>query len=99
MAPLSGDVQVIFTLEILPSVIYSGSRDSMVRVWDRHTGKCLRVLQGHKGEVKCSTVLSDGSVATAGYDGAIVIWNVSQGLRRSGAANVSNSSREECVIA
>ena len=35
------------------NLIVSGGRDKTARVWDRRTGRCEHVLEGHTGTVVC----------------------------------------------
>lgn len=39
--------------------LISGSRDSVVRMWDVRTGKCLHTMTGHTDWVKCLVVDGD----------------------------------------
>jgi RNA polymerase sigma factor (sigma-70 family) len=51
-----------------------------VRLWDIATGKHLRQLQGHRGEVKRAAFSPDGKrLATGGADGALRVWDVATG--------------------
>jgi len=49
--------------------------DYAMRVWDVETGKELRRLEGHTGQIRTLGFSSDGRLAfSAGHDGGIRIW-------------------------
>ena len=56
------------------SVIVSGSTDSKIRVWD-YLGRCLWVLEGHIGVVRCLCLRGDRLVS-GGNRKRIVVWDV-----------------------
>lgn len=45
----------------------TGSRDATLRVWDVQRGRCLRVLAGHAGSVRCLDVFGN-RVVSGSYD-------------------------------
>jgi cytochrome c len=51
----------------------SAAWDGTARVWDLATG-AARVLEGHRGNVNGVAFRSDGTVATAGFDGTLRLW-------------------------
>eukprot|EP01102_Stenamoeba_stenopodia_P006717 TRINITY_DN1866_c0_g1_i3.p1 TRINITY_DN1866_c0_g1~~TRINITY_DN1866_c0_g1_i3.p1 ORF type:complete len:171 (-),score=47.15 TRINITY_DN1866_c0_g1_i3:221-733(-) len=57
------------------STIATALHDNTVRVWDETTGKCVRVLLGHKNAVYGLVELSDGTLLSGSYDGTIIEWN------------------------
>lgn len=62
-------------------LLLSGSRDCTARLWSLETGTCVRILAGHRKEVR-AVYLSpeDGHWAvTAGDDDTIRIWEVETG--------------------
>jgi WD40 repeat protein len=57
----------------------SGSRDGKVNVWDATTGRRLRTLEGHTGEVRSVAWSPDGTrLASYSWDGTVVIWDLSE---------------------
>ena len=60
-----------------------GGDDSVaIRVWDAMKGEALCVMRGvtHKSDIHCLVQLGDGPlVASGSRDGAIGVWNVSNG--------------------
>jgi GTPase SAR1 family protein len=58
----------------------SGAGDRTVRVWDATTGRCLRVLEGHSGEVLSVAWSPDGRLALSGAgDRAPRVWDATTG--------------------
>jgi tricorn protease-like protein len=58
----------------------TGSWDKTVRVWDLHTGACLRTLEGHTGPVYLVALHADGQCAVTGsYDGTVRVWDLHTG--------------------
>jgi WD40 repeat protein len=62
------------------SVLASGSNDQTVRLWNSHTGECLRQFQGHTGLISSICFSPDGSVlASSSNDETIRLWDVKTG--------------------
>ena len=59
--------------------IVSCSKDMTVCLWDRHTGKFLRNLTGHRGPVNAVQLRGDLVVSASG-DGFAKLWNLTSGL-------------------
>lgn len=60
----------------------SGGTDATVRIWELPTGRCLRVLEGHKGAVSAVLISPDARFAlSAGMDGTVRRWELDWGLR------------------
>ena len=58
------------------SKIISGSRDSVIRIWDAVTGVQLRQLDGHSSSVYSASYSPDGSKILSGStDRTIRIWD------------------------
>jgi WD40 repeat protein len=56
--------------------LLSASRDRTIRVWDVGTGKELRRLLGHRGEVTALPFSPDGRVLASGSGNATaLIWD------------------------
>lgn len=60
--------------------LITGFTDGLIRIWDTMTGKCLKVLEGHNGQVR-AVALSPCGIFTAsgGDDGTIRLWNTETG--------------------
>jgi small GTP-binding protein len=58
----------------------SGSFDNTVRLWDVEDGRCLRVLEGHSGNVYSVAWSADQRFALSGSgDGTVRLWDVEDG--------------------
>ena len=48
-----------------------------VKIWDVHTGECIKTLTAHKNWVHSVAFSSDGQILVSGcQDGTIYLWNV-----------------------
>ena len=54
--------------------------DAAVRLWDARTGKLLRTLMGHRGDIECMAFSPDGKLlASGGPSDPVRLWNVNTG--------------------
>jgi hypothetical protein len=70
------------TLALSPdgSLLASGARDGVVRLWSTADGKLVKELKGHGRDVYSAAFHPDGkSLATGDYDGKILHWDVASG--------------------
>ena len=59
----------------------SGSRDWTLRVWDLESPRCLRILEGQRGEVTSVSVSPDGRRAVSGScDKTLRVWDLESGV-------------------
>ncbi|XP_075250343.1 F-box and WD repeat domain-containing 11-B-like [Convolutriloba macropyga] len=68
----------VYCLQYDDEKIVSGLRDNTIKVWDRKTLECIRVLQGHTGSVLCLQY-DDQVIITGSSDSTVRVWNVSTG--------------------
>lgn len=58
--------------------IISGGNDNTIRMWDAASGRCTRVLEGHRDLVR-SLDVSTGRIVSASYDLTIKVWDARTG--------------------
>ncbi|PRP87089.1 NB-ARC domain-containing protein [Planoprotostelium fungivorum] len=75
-----GHTAGITVVKIRNNILYSGSLDTSVRLWDVTSGKQIQCLTPHVKGVSCIKTLADGTLLTGAYDGKICRWNVKTGL-------------------
>ncbi|XP_064383751.1 beta-TrCP-like [Halichondria panicea] len=68
----------VYCLQYDDKKIVSGLRDNTIKVWNRHTLECIRILQGHTGSVLCLQYDED-VVVTGSSDSTIRVWDVASG--------------------
>ena len=62
------------------SLIVTGGRDGVARIWNGRTGKRLHELAGHAGQVLDVSMAARGTeVATASTDGTARVWDATTG--------------------
>jgi WD40 repeat protein len=58
----------------------SGSLDKTIRVWNVEQGTCMKILEGHTGNIRSLIVLGDGKTLCSGSnDNAIRVWDIEKG--------------------
>lgn len=68
----------VFTADA--SLIVTGSKDHMVRIWDAFGGECLYTLKGHTKNVSGVAVSPDDKkIASASWDGTVRLWDTANG--------------------
>jgi len=61
-------------------MVFSGSDDRTIRVWDTLTYRCSRVLQGHDAKVRSLHYsAAEGKLYSGGHDGLILVWDIDNG--------------------
>ncbi len=62
--------------------LFSGGKDSMLRLWDIETGQQIRELSGHLAAITCLDISRDGRMAVSGsLDGTARLWNLDRGCK------------------
>ena len=69
-----GHMDGILSLQHNYRLLFTGSYDSTVAIWDIHSGKLVRRLQGHSDGVK-ALYFDDQKLITGSLDKTIKIWN------------------------
>ncbi|OXA63435.1 F-box/WD repeat-containing protein 1A [Folsomia candida] len=68
----------VYCLQYDDGKIVSGLRDNTIKIWDRHTLQCTKVLTGHTGSVLC--LQYDEKVIISGSsDSTVRVWDVKTG--------------------
>ncbi|MFB2921116.1 NB-ARC domain-containing protein [Aerosakkonema funiforme] len=60
-------------------ILASGGEDNTVKLWDISSGKCLKILAGHKSWVQSVAFSPDEKILACGSEGLIRLWNVESG--------------------
>lgn len=72
---LTGHTGGVSCIQIEKQVIFTGSKDSTIRIWDRNGGRCMYILKGHTGFVYC--LKFDGlRVFSGASDYQVRCWNL-----------------------
>ena len=68
----------VYCLQYDDEKIISGLRDNTIKIWDRKTLECTKVLTGHNGSVLCLQY-DEKIIVTGSSDSTVRIWNVKTG--------------------
>ena len=80
--PQLGHTDAVNSVAFSPGgqLLFSGSTDNAIKVWDVASGRELRSLSSSAGQVNAITVSHDGTLLASGGDDAIVkLWDVATG--------------------
>eukprot|EP00158_Paraphelidium_tribonemae_P005457 Partr_v1_DN27352_c1_g1_i2_m45888 putative Component of the SCF(sconB) E3 ubiquitin ligase complex involved in the regulation of sulfur metabolite repression, probably by mediating the inactivation or degradation of the metR transcription factor len=58
--------------------LVSGSADCTIRLWNFHTGECLRVFQGHTNTVSCLQ-FDSYKIVSGSLDSSVKFWRIDTG--------------------
>ena len=63
------------------TILYSGSEDRTIKVWDLRAGRELRTLRGHMGDITSLALSGDGKRLFSGsMDRTVKIWDLELGI-------------------
>ena len=60
------------------NIIYTGSGDKTVKIWDINGRTCRATLTGHKGSVYCVLVHTSGYILSGSADHTVRVWGISK---------------------
>lgn len=76
---MSGHKGTVFCLkfDLESKYLISGSDDSNIKVWDALTGRLLKTLRAHTGEISDLCISSDNRLLASGsYDFNVRLWSI-----------------------
>ncbi|KAL5470704.1 hypothetical protein EMCRGX_G028709 [Ephydatia muelleri] len=68
----------VYCLQYDEQKIVSGLRDNTIKIWNRKTQECERILQGHTGSVLCLQY-DERVIITGSSDSTIRVWDIHTG--------------------
>eukprot|EP00047_Mylnosiga_fluctuans_P012762 m.27711 g.27711 ORF g.27711 m.27711 type:complete len:1166 (+) comp4449_c0_seq1:65-3562(+) len=80
---LSGHSDTVLALVFHRDLLFSGSQDGTIRVWDPTEYKCVAVLTGHSGSV-LSIIIAEDFLFSASSDNSIFKWQTVAPFARLG---------------
>jgi WD40 repeat protein len=89
---LRGHEATVTCLGVKGDILASGSADTTIRLWNKHTGRPLRVLAVHQRGVNCLHLGAEW-MATGGADEHVRVWDVER--KSADSINVTCNSRLE----
>ena len=70
--------KVFIVYNMMMRKIVSGLRDNTIKIWDRKTLECVKVLTGHSGSVLCLQY-DEKVIVTGSSDSTVRVWSVKTG--------------------
>ncbi|XP_026886478.1 F-box/WD repeat-containing protein 11b [Electrophorus electricus] len=68
----------VYCLQYDDDKIISGLRDNSIKIWDKQSLECLKILTGHTGSVLCLQY-DERVIVTGSSDSTVRVWDVSSG--------------------
>ncbi|XP_028047929.1 beta-TrCP [Monomorium pharaonis] len=68
----------VYCLQYDDQKIVSGLRDNTIKIWDRNTLQCIKVLTGHTGSVLCLQY-DDKAIISGSSDSTVRVWDAATG--------------------
>ncbi|KFO32301.1 F-box/WD repeat-containing protein 1A [Fukomys damarensis] len=68
----------VYCLQYDDQKIVSGLRDNTIKIWDKSTLECKRILTGHTGSVLCLQY-DERVIVTGSSDSTVRVWDVNTG--------------------
>ena len=77
--------------------ILSCSYDTTVRIWDRQSGECIRILSGHEGSVNVMS-LHNNILVTGSGDNTVGVWDWTTGRLKRRLRGHTDEVVQVCYI-
>ncbi|XP_067104219.1 F-box and WD repeat domain-containing 11-A-like [Osmerus mordax] len=68
----------VYCLQYDDDKIISGLRDNSIKIWDKQSLECLKILTGHTGSVLCLQY-DERVIVTGSSDSTVRVWDVASG--------------------
>uniref|UniRef100_A0A674DQM6 F-box and WD repeat domain containing 11a n=1 Tax=Salmo trutta TaxID=8032 RepID=A0A674DQM6_SALTR len=68
----------VYCLQYDDDKIISGLRDNSIKIWDKQSLECLKILTGHTGSVLCLQY-DERVIVTGSSDSTVRVWDVTSG--------------------
>jgi WD40 repeat protein len=75
IATLRGHGEFVRAVTGADGLLFSGSNDRTIKVWDIASRECVGMMAGHSLAVVCLAV-ADGKLYSGGYDFKICVWDI-----------------------
>ncbi|XP_032445523.1 apoptotic protease-activating factor 1 isoform X1 [Xiphophorus hellerii] len=110
LATLLGHTKTVLHCQFCQNgqTLITSSEDTTIRVWKWKSGEC-KVLQGHKEQVRCFSLLSDSAndsrLLSWSFDGTVKVWDIESGEKlqdikaHQGAILSCHVSPDRCLFA
>ena len=76
--PTSHNRAVLSLVHLKDNLIASSSDDSLIKLWDISTFRCVKVLKGHTSGIRSLAMLMNGNLVSGSWDKTIKIWQTSE---------------------
>ncbi|PSN46000.1 F-box/WD repeat-containing protein 1A [Blattella germanica] len=87
----------VYCLQYDDQKIVSGLRDNTIKIWDRNTLQCTKVLTGHTGSVLCLQY-DDKVIISGSSDSTVRVWDVGTGEMDRSIAVWDMTSQTEITL-
>uniref|UniRef100_A0A146KZJ7 Pre-mRNA-splicing factor prp46 n=1 Tax=Lygus hesperus TaxID=30085 RepID=A0A146KZJ7_LYGHE len=95
-----GHLSGIYTVQVHPilDLVFSGGRDSSIRVWDMRTKSCLRTLVGHRHTVTSLGIQGcEPQIVSGSQDTMIRLWDLRSSKTLQTLTHHKKSVRSICI--
>lgn len=68
----------VYCLQYDDDKIVSGLRDNTIKIWDKHTLNCTKIITGHSGSVLCLQY-DERVIISGSSDASVRVWDINTG--------------------